>query len=222
MCGLEAGATVAHGDDFSIEIIAQTHYHYFFAGRENRILGLLDDDGSKPTNSSYLLGAEALTRGVFPLANVLHRTVRRAGMHQIDATCMGAFTYQNWTLNLGYGIVGREEETLSLDEWPSNTYAVVSPLYNTANPFNNATPSTATINDHSVLLNHRYLTADMINTSIAASPAQLSISGSMSVGCTLEVYSFPIGVGGGLSYEHGMNNATASMLTAWFKAFISF
>jgi|GEM_PF-2880794 len=222
ICGFEAGATLTHDEDFTIELIAQTHYHYFFAGQEYRILGLLDDDGSIPVYSSYLLGAEALKKGVFPLANVLHRPVKRAGMHQLDIACIGALTYRNWTINLGYGIIGREQETLTVEEWPHNQYAIVSPTYNTAAIFDNTTASTGEFQAHDFLLSHRFLTTDMINTTVAANPAQITLSVSTDIGCTLEVGGYPFGLGAGFSYEHGVTNASPSLITGWFKTFISF
>jgi hypothetical protein len=222
ICGFEAGATLTHDEDFTLELLAQTHYHYFFAGEEHRILGLLDDDGSIPVHSSYLLGAESLKKGVFPLTNVLHRPVRRSGMHQLDVACIGALTYKNWTINLGYGIIGREQETITVQEWPHNRYAIVSPTYDTSDNFDNTTGETGELGEYELLLNHRFLTTDMINTTVAANPAQVTLSVSTDIGCTLELYGFPVGLGSGFSYEHGVTNGSISLITGWFKTFISF
>jgi hypothetical protein len=48
------------------------------------------------------------------------------------------------------------------------------------------------------------------------------ISASADLGCTLELYGFPCGVGVGFSYEHGVTEASPSLITGWLKTFISF
>ncbi|MDQ5891070.1 MAG: hypothetical protein QG604_944 [Candidatus Dependentiae bacterium] len=221
ICGLEAGATVAHFDEVSVEIIAQTNYHYMFGGSENRIMGLLDDDGSIPLFSPYLLGAQNTVAGVFPLANVLHQSVQRSGIHQADIAFITAITWQSLTINLGYELFGRQAERLTLIAWPENTYAIVSPMYATSAPFTNAL-STGTFETETILLNHRFLTSDMINTNAGASPAQLGCAVTIGAGYNTKLYGFPIGFGAGMSFENGFNNATASMIGGWIKGLISF
>ncbi len=205
-----------------VEVITQTNYHYLFGGIENRIAGLFDDDGSSPVFSSYLLGAEKSVTGVFPLANILHRPVQRKGMHQADAAIITSFNWYNWNATIGYGLFGRQGERLTLDEWPANTYAVVSPLYTTGAAFTNSVSTAALDEDFVVLLNHRFLTSDMINLTPATSPAQSGLSLTASIGCTANVYTFPVGFGAGFTYEHGLTNATISTLTGWIKGLISF
>lgn len=221
IAGFEAGATIFRDKGITIDLTVQTNYHYAFKGKENRLLGVLDDDGSAPRFSSYLMGAEHGVAGVFPLANVLHRNVERAGCHQADIACMGEISWQGCTASFGYELFCREEERLEVDEWPASTYAIVAPTYATTAPFTDATSTGALDEHHTILLNHRFLTRDMINVIPATSPAQAGCRLSGGVGYNTQFYDIPVGFGCGLSYTHGFNNATASLLGCWLKAVIS-
>jgi len=221
VAGFEAAATVINYENITTEFIAQCNYGYYFSGTENRLLGTFDDDGSIPIYSWYRLGAERSIAGVFPLANVLHRSVHRDGVHEADISCRIEVNWQQWVIQLGYGLYGRQEERLTLDDWEPGTIAIPSPLYNTNAIFNN-TLSTQEINPgQPVALNHRYLTTNMINTAPATNPAQLSLILSGGTGCTFDFYGYQVGLGFGLSYEHGLTNATPSLIGAWCKAVLS-
>lgn len=219
--GFEAGATVIEYENVTAELIGQCNYGYYCAGSENRLLGTFDDDGSIPVHSYYRLGAERSIAGVFPLANILHRSVHRSGVHEMDMSCSVEINWQEWIVHIGYGLFGRQEERITLDDWIPGTIAIPSPLYNTNAVFSNAL-STEDINqDQPIALNHRYITTDMINTAPATNPAQLSFIISGGTGYTFNFYGYPIGFGVGISYEHGLTNATPSLLGAWCKAVIS-
>lgn len=220
--GFEAGATIFRDNGVTVDITVQTNYHYAFKGKENRLLAVLDDDGSAPVYSSYLMGAEHSVAGVFPLANILHRTVERAGCHQADIACMGEISWQGCTASFGYELFCREQERIAVDEWPASTYAIVSPTYATSAPFTDATSTGILDEDHTILLSHRFLTLDMINVVPATSPAQAGCRISGGVGYNTQFYGIPVGFGGGLSYTHGFNNATASLLGCWLKGIVSF
>ncbi len=221
IAGIEAGGTITQTTDLTVEIITQLHYTYYFGGTENRILGISDDDGSIPVHTAYRLGAEKNVAGVFPLANILHRTVKRTGLHELDIALSSEFNWHNWILQIGYGLRGRQEEELTVDEWQPGTYAMPSPLYATTMPFTN-TLSTADIDiEQPVVLNHRYITTDMLNMGAATHPAQISLTASAGTGYTFDCYGYPLGIGFGITYEHGLNNATPSIFGAWFKAVLS-
>jgi len=219
--GIEAGATIGQYEGLSTELITQLNYQYAFGGLENRLLGLIDDDGSLPHGSPYLLGAKANVAGVFPLPNVLYHPINRSGLHCVDVSCMLAFSRESFTFNAGYELFARQEEHLNVVDWPEGTYAIVSPLYDTSAPFTNAA-STGTYLHETILLNHRFLTADMLNTAAATSPAQLGGRGVFGAGYNTHFYGYPVGFGAGLSFTAGFNNATASLIGGWLKLIASF
>jgi len=222
IAGLEAGATVLDRDGLLVDIMVQTNYHYAFKGTENRILGVFDDDGSVPAYSSYLLSGTEGTAGVFPLANVLHRSVVRSGVNQADVAFMAALSWQGCSASFGYELFCKEQERLTVESWPSNTYAIASPMYDTASAFTNAASTGALDETHTILLSHRLLTTNMLNTETATNPAQVGCSLNGSFGCNTMLYQFPVGFGIGVSYTHGFNNATASFLGCWIKCIASF
>ncbi|MDQ5940882.1 MAG: hypothetical protein QG632_608 [Candidatus Dependentiae bacterium] len=219
--GVEAGATIGQYEGLTTELITQFNYQYIFGGSENRLLGLIDDDGSIPYGSPYLLGAQVNAAGVFPLPNVLYQPVNRAALNAADVSCMLALTWQSFTFNLGYELFARQEERLTILNWPEGRYAIVSPLYNTSAAFTNAVSTSAYLHE-TILLNHRILTTDMLNASAATSPAQVGGRGVFGVGYNTLFYGFPVAFGGGLSFTAGFNKATASLIGCWFKVMASF
>jgi len=221
LTGVEAGATIYQSNEVSTELVLQAHYNYLIPGTENRILGLLDDDGSAPVFSSYLPGAQEGVAGVFPLANVLHQPVHRCALHQATIASLFMLHWNDLTATIGYELTARSQEQLTVSQWPTATYAIASPLYNTTDPFSNSSASTATVDSHSILLNHRFITKSMLNLNTAASNAQVSCTLSAGAGYNAKIMDFPISFGGGITYQNGFNDATLSLFGCWLKAVIS-
>lgn len=219
--GCEAGTTMWNNARTRGELMVSATYSYLFGGKEKRLLGVMDDDGSRSAYSSYLLGAEKNKSGVMPLANVLHRDVTRTSNHQLETNLMAAITWKEFTLNTGYGFFCRREEQLNVSDWPENTYAVAYPTYDTATQFaNNSTLET--VGETDILLNHRFITADMLDTSIAHSPAQVSTTIFANLGYNGNFKKWPYALGAGLSYELALARGCPSMMTLWAKFNLSF
>lgn len=219
--GFEAGTTMWHTARTHGELLISATYSYLFSGTEKRMLGIYDDDGSTPAYSSYLLGAQKNKYGVFPLANILHRDVIRTSNHQLETNLMAAVTWKEFTLNAGYGFFCRREEQLNVDIWDENTYAVTYPTYDTSTPFANS-GTTETVGETDLLINHRFITTDMLNTTVAHSPAQVSSTLFANLGYNGIFKSWPYALGAGASYELALARGCPSMVTLWAKFNLSF
>lgn len=220
LAGFDAGTTLWHSPRSKGEILLSARYGYLLGGTEYRILGVQEDDGSIPVHSSYLLGAEKNVAGTFPLANVLHRPVYRSANHQFETNVMAGVTWNDLTVNLGYGFFARREETVTVSSWDENTYAITYPTYDTGAAFANS-EATQSKDGVDILLNHRFITEDMLNTQAASSPAQVSVSGFANIGYHGTIRSYPLAIGIGGSYEHSFVAASPSMLSLWGKIAIS-
>lgn len=217
--GFDAGTTMLERDSFRAELMISARYGYLFSCRQNRILGVMEDDGSTPVHSPYLLGAQKGVRGTFPLANVLQREVTRWGNHQLETNMMAAFTWRAWTANIGYNLFARRAEAISVTEWPEDQYAITYPTYDTSTAFANIA-TTGGVDD--ILLNHRFISHDMLNLDTPATPAQVSATVFASAGYNGTFKSLPVLLGLGASYEHSFVDASPSMMTIWGKVGVSF
>jgi len=220
--GIHAGKCVAHTDTTSGEIHIALRYFHLLPKKEFRILGVQECDGSLPIFSSFLLGGKAGENVLFPLANVLQREVQLHRSHQVEASVMGALTYQtSWVFNGGYGCFARQEEQVSISApWEENSYAFVNPAHDTTTAFSAIKDNSGT--SHLASTDRRYITADMLDTATAQSPAQIGINAFVSAGYDGRIGSTPFLCGIGASYEHGITSATPSSCTVWAKIGVSF
>ncbi len=128
--GLGAGATASFtpwsDDDQELEIIFAANYRYLFEGEERRVLGVKGQNWGH-----YMLVGTVNCVGVQPAANVLATKVDVTPGSEIDALVGLAYTWNDWTFDIGYNIYARETEDVDLkkNSWCDCTYGFAGKDY---------------------------------------------------------------------------------------------
>lgn len=107
--GFEGGVTVWSADDLALEMMLVGNYRYLFKDKEMRTAG----NAFKQYALADKVGAAAGT-ALFPLANEFTRDYDVTPGSQLDMIMNVAFTWSNFTFDLGYNLYFREEEKVEL------------------------------------------------------------------------------------------------------------
>lgn len=117
----------------------------------------------RSTLSRYqLLGQQGIA-GTFPAANVLTRLSKVDPGMVVKATALMRLETPRAAVSCAYSALSREEETVTVTDWPEGTYAPVLPTYSTDHTFN-------VVNDS---VDGQAITTRALRPQVAQSPAAL-------------------------------------------------
>ncbi len=119
--GFDAGVNVWSSDCWDLELMLIGNYRYLFKDKEMRTAG----DGKF---SQYKLGDKsdaAAQAPFFPIANVTTQDYDVTPGSQFDMIANVAFTWSNFTFDLGYNLYFREEEKVELRDFVKNVGVAV-------------------------------------------------------------------------------------------------
>jgi hypothetical protein len=115
--GFEGGVTAWSSDCCALEMMLVGNYRYLFKDKETRTAGSVKDGN---VFGQYALGDRtnaAANAALFPLANASTTDYDVTPGSQLDMIFNVAFTWNNFTFDLGYNLYFREEEKVELREF---------------------------------------------------------------------------------------------------------
>ena len=211
--GVEAMAVLHNTEDTKIDLTCSYNIKHFFSNTQKRTLGFRTPDWhSVFAWFHYELFGEKGKKGVFPAANVLTRDVKVSQGLLFDCNLSFNIYHNNWLFNLGYNYFSRAEEDVTVKSWPNDTYARALGNYNTSNNFDCATHGVGGFATNS----------DMLNPSVAATPALITHKLYGLVGGTFNSIRIPVTVAIGGAYEFCQDNSALEGYELYFKAGVSF
>lgn len=156
--------------EHNLSVNVSAHYRYLFTTQQQRTLGLI----GRPFGQHYLLGKNGSPANtpLTPAANILTLPVDVTGRSQYDSIVGFTYTYNWFTMDLGYNFYYRDAELVrQRSSFPDNTWAVASRGFSVGNdPFNfNANPFDGF--DGGTLA-HAIVNDTTINTNASATPSQ--------------------------------------------------
>ncbi len=218
--GVDAGIQVWKSKRAKAKILFAADYRYLFEATEQRTIGL--QDSGVPMAHYFLaqkVNAPADTP-LFPAANVLTQDVRVKPGSQIDAMIDFSFMCSKFTVDFGYNMFWKDQESVWVKNWSDNTYVIVPASFDTSLVFSAADCSVLNL----VHQDTRPTTAEeLLDVDAATSPAQLTHKIFGGVGYTFNVCcNHPLSIGAGASYEFVSTNAALENYSFWIKAGVSF
>ena len=212
------GMTVAYETpDTIIDLVGSGQIKYFFNNRQKRTVGFKSSDwSSRRSWGHYELFGEDGKAGVFPAANVLTRDVKVQQGVVFDSHLGCNFRHRRCMINLGYNYYSRARESVKVRHWDDDSYALASTAYRTDATFDiDSDPNPFTTDNLD-----GPITKEMIDTSVAESPALVShkLYGMVSYVRS----SLPISFGVGASYEFAQGNAALQGYELFARVNVSF
>ena len=128
--GLGAGATATFtpwsDSDQELEVVFALNYRYLFESSERRTLGIKGHNWGQYMN----IGTIGCV-GIQPAANALTSNVDVTPGSEVDALIGLAYTWDDWTLDIGYNIYARESEDIDLKRcsWVDCAYGFAGKNY---------------------------------------------------------------------------------------------
>jgi hypothetical protein len=215
--GLEAMTVLHETDDTTVDLVASGQLKYFFDNTQKRTLNIRSADWDKirPWSHYELLGEKGKL-GVFPAANVLTRDVN---VHQgilYDCYLNLNFRHRRCMINLGYNFFARERESITVKNWPNDTYALASSNYDATQPFTIAANPDPLTDDNV----DGPIQKEMLHAFASETPALIShkIYGIVSY----VRRSIPLSFGVGGAYEFAQGNAVLEGYELYIKLGLSF
>jgi len=200
--GLLLGGRFSSQVEKNIELVGLCRIKHFFPNHQTRTLGFRSDDwGSVKAWSHYELLGESGKRGVFPAANVLTRSAKVGAVNLFDCSTACNIAVNKTKLSFGYRYFSRGEESVSVDCWPENRYALASNAYDPTTPFTIEPDPTPSIHDNA----EGPIQKDMINAAVAQTPA--SITHKIHFFISRDIRPSFFNVGAGFSYEWAEKNS---------------
>lgn len=224
--GADASALLWEDEDQSLTVNASVLYKYLLSGTEKRMLGLktlrhYDANAQKvellrdPIWSEYYLVGTKGSAGLQPLANVSTLDVKVKGRNMLEGQLAFAYTNGGFTLDLGYNLLWKEREHLSLkglcgdtcstSTW-DNKYAVANKQYDADEEFavGNSLTGIGSLDEAEA-----YLTTEDLNLKGAAANSQLVHKVFAGVGYQTTTWEYPVFVKAGVAYELPSNKRDA-------------
>jgi hypothetical protein len=205
---IDAGIDLWHSEKALLKLLGVVHYKYLFENTEHRIIPL---KGYK-LSQYYLVGKLGTPANadqpLVPLANVANTTCVKPGS-QLDGMLDFVFNCCKFTIDLGYNMYWRDQESVWLKNLVDNVYAVALPSYST---------HTAIAGETVVNVNH-----DTLDINAAKTPTLFSHKLFAGLGYSFNFYkqyTSSFGVGG--SYEFATSNADLENYALWAKMMFSF
>lgn len=227
---VDAGATAWENCWGSLRVVGSMRYKYLFENTQQRLLGLQINDPagtSRKFGQYYLIGditnngANQTNKPLFPAANILAQNVMVTPGHTIDGLVMLSAHACHWTIDLGYNLFWKNDERVVMkDTFPSDTYGIANPIYDTSAAFDPATEVFAPINPSTPNNATPYAVVD-INSAKTPTIVTHKIVGGLAYSCkSYDRYPWSIGLGG--SYEFQTDNDGLENYAFWAKANLSF
>ena len=215
--GLDTKFRLWNKKNDSINLLVVADLKYLFQDTEKRTLSLLNDNGNKINFGHYYLGGEKDAYPTFPLANVLTQDLKiRPGL-QFEGLVDLAFESTNLTFDIGYNIFSKEEESVFLkNTWPTATYAIANPTFDTQIAFDPATDYAAAMLIAGSI-EQKHLDFDAVRH-----PRYTTHKIYGALGYAFNDWKFPLMLGLGTSYEFTGGNAALENYALWCKAGLSF
>lgn len=203
---IDAGINLWQNEKAVLRLLGVVHYKYLFENTEHRIVPL------KGYNLSqyYLVGKRgAQNIPLIPLANVTPSTCVKPGS-QLDTMIDLTFNCSRFTIDLGYNLYWRDQESVWLKNFTDDVYAVAKPDYQTDQEF---------IDIHTVVnVNHTTL-----DVNAAKTPTLFSNKVFAGLGYSFDFYKqYTSSFGIGASYEFATSNADLENYALWAKIMFSF
>jgi hypothetical protein len=225
---------LSHGSHH-LSLHGNARYRYLLESDEVRTLGIKD----RNFGQYHLLAKTGDVRGSMlrPAANELTLAVDVTPGHQFDGTVSLAYSWRKLSIDLGYNLYFRNDESLRLrNAFADNTYAIVKRDYeaDAATAANNDVGTAQTNfqfntplrNDHTSILDGGFpagvVNADKLDLRAASDERQMSHALFASVGLAMNGEETPVVAGLGGSYEFAGANNGLEQWTLWVKAGISF
>jgi len=206
---IDAGINLWRSEKALLKLLGVVHYKYLFENHEHRMIPL---KGYK-FSQYYLVGKVGTPAGanlpLVPLANVVNLTNVKPGS-QLDGMLDFVFNCCKFTIDLGYNMYWRDQESVWLKNLVDDAYAVAIPAYAT----NTALDAAHTV----VNVNH-----DTLDINAAKTPTLFSHKLFAGLGYSFNFYkqyTSSFGVGG--SYEFATSNADLENYALWAKIMFSF
>ena len=215
--GLEAMTVLHETDDTTVDLVASGQLKYFFDNTQKRTLNIRSSDWDKirPWSHYELLGEKGKL-GVFPAANVLTRDVN---VHQgilYDCYLNLNFRHRRCMINFGYNFFARERESITVKNWPDNTYALASSNYDATQPFAIAANPDPLTDDNV----DGPIQRDMLHSLVCQTPALISHKLYGMVSYVRGSVPLSFGVGG--AYEFAQGNSALEGYELYLKLEVSF
>ena len=211
---LDAGLELWRSDKSTLRALWVARYKYLFEGTESRTLGVK----GVPFGQYFLAGTTdpagtgtAQTgKALFPLANVLTQglTVKPGSM--LDTSLDFAFNSNNFTIDVGYNLFWRDQETVHAKAAFSQNLAIAAGAHDTTGPL--VVPAAVFLNNIGSLLDISTVkTPSLLSHKLFAG---FGYSGTMYKHCR-----WSVGCGG--SYEFATSNADIENYAVWLKGGLS-
>lgn len=217
--GVDAGIQIWKSKRAKAKILFAADYRYLFEATEERTIGVKGSDKMAHYYLAQKVGAVANTP-LFPAANVLTQDLRVKPGSQIDAMIDFSFMCSKFTVDFGYNMFWKDQESVWVKNWVENTYVIVPASYDTSANFSAADATVLNL----VHQDTRSTTAEqLLDVGAATSPAQLTHKIFGGVGYTFNVCcNHPLSIGAGASYEFVSTNAALENYNIWIKGGVSF
>jgi hypothetical protein len=215
--GVDAGIQVWKSKRAKAKILFAADYRYLFESTEERTIGLKKTEQMGHYYLVQKINAPANTP-LFPAANVLTQDVRVKPGSQIDAMIDFSFMCSKFTIDFGYNMFWKDQESVWVKNWTDNTYAQAKDDFKTSEIFDLTKATDGPIN----LVSQGGIET-LLDVGAATSPAQLTHKIFGGVGYTFNVCcNHPLSIGAGASYEFVTTNAALENYSIWIKGSVSF
>lgn len=218
--GAEAMAILYRDRKTKLSVTYSAALKYFLKNTQCRTLSFRSDDIDSRRSWAHYYGflGEQGKRGVFPGANVLTRDVRVTPGTVFDFIVNYNLFRHNWLCSFGYNFFSRSEERVKPICWESGKYALASVNYDPTTPFVIAQTPNIISSDNI----ERAITREMLDTSVAQSPASISHKIYGMAGCQWDSIRIPVALGVGASYEFSQDNAALEGYELFLRVAASF
>lgn len=211
--GFESALDVTHSlwerDEYKLETALYSQLTYLFPNEQTRTLGIRH----LPWGQYALLGKNGMqNQALCPAANVLSCNVDVNPGIQADSMCMGTLVTPHVNAMLGYSLLVRSEEKVSLNTpFPKNTYGVANFAYDTTTVF-----------DLADVKDGRWLRQQDLDLAAAQTPSQVmhSVHVGLSKVVAREHVSFFANSGARASFTY--TNTLPVGFACWFTGGVSF
>jgi len=211
---LEGWRRLCKYNEHALKIKVAMKIRYLFEGTEKRTLGIK----GREWGQYYLLGQVGVN-DLVPAANILTRNVSITPGVYFDGIAALGYTWKGFCLDLGYDLYARERDAVRLNETiPTDTYAICARGY--------APGAAYVLSGNSVdggVVADALVNNDSVDTSVAATPAQVTNSIYGSVGYIIgEDSSTPVMFSLGGKGEWADKNSAISQWQIWGKVGVGF
>lgn len=215
-CGLgaslDAGGIVWETNRATLRLLGAGRYTYLYENTEIRtfpVRGL-------PLSQYFLLGrAGQMNAPLVPAANVLTLPTMIKPGSMLDGMIMIAYNNGGFTIDAGYNLFWKDQETVHSKRFDDKTYGVAAANFDTSGRF--GAPATL------LAAKPTLLTVSDLDFAAITTPALFTSKAFAALGYSCHIFKkYPCSIGAGVSYEFATTNADIENYAVWGKAILSF